>query len=220
MVRTVRHATAAQASALTQLRWRALRDPDARHWTWVRGVAILVGLATIAGGIVAAVLYMRTPAIKLQPPPAHIVSPYEQAHVASASGRGPAAPRRGLWIQIPALRVDLPIVEGNGSDTIPDWKALHYPGTAEPGNVGASYLYAHGLWGMFGGLLYAKDGEPVTLHDYTTGTVQTLHISRVVGDVSWDDISWLRLRSSAPLLTLQTCVGPDVHSDRWIVQAT
>jgi hypothetical protein len=29
-------------------------------------------------------------------------------------------------------------------------------------------VYAHGLWGMFGGLLYARAGDEVDLHDYST----------------------------------------------------
>jgi hypothetical protein len=47
-----------------------------------------------------------------------------------------------------------------------------------------------------------------------------MHISRVVGRTAWNDTSWITAFSPVPLLTLQTCVGADLHSDRWIVQAT
>jgi sortase (surface protein transpeptidase) len=74
--------------------------------------------------------------------------------------------------------------------------------------------------GMFGPLLFAKDGEQVNLHNYLTGSVQTLHITHIVGRVAYNDVSWIQETSSTPLLTLQTCIGPDINTDRWIVQAT
>jgi LPXTG-site transpeptidase (sortase) family protein len=133
----------------------------------------------------------------------------------------PAQPRAGLWIEIPSLHISLPIREGDGrGDTAPQWEALHFPGTAKPGTPGNSYLYAHGLWGMFGALLYARRGDDVDVHDYGTAQVQRLHVSRVVGRIHWNDTSWIRYRSDRPTLTLQTCVDDDQHGDRFIVQAT
>lgn len=198
----------------------------ARRWRWVRRAAVAGGLLTTAVAVISAVQYSRTPAILLQhappsPSSEHPLTPYEKAHLASASCSSiPVAARTGPWIEIPALDVALPIVAGDGSNNIPDCKALHYPGTASPGQPGASYLYAHGLWGMFGELLYARVGQAVLIHDYTAGTEQTLHISRLVGDVAWNDTSLIHMASRTPLLTLQTCVGADPHSDRWVVQAT
>jgi hypothetical protein len=69
------------------------------------------------------------------------------------------SPRHGLWIEIPALSIALPVSPGDGSDRIPMWKALVYPGTAWPGDAGNSYVYAHAYCGMFGGLLYAGSGD-------------------------------------------------------------
>ena len=201
--------------------------PRSRRWRWVRLVAVAGGLLTIAIAVVAAVQYSHTPAILLEHPAApqapssgRALTPYEEAHLTSASCPAIAvAARTGVWIEIPSLGVALPIIEGDGSNNIPDCKALHYPGTAPAGQPGNSYLYAHGLWGMFGELLYAHVGEAVLIHDYTTGTVQTLHISRLVGNVPWNDTSLIHVVSHTPLLTLQTCVGADLHSDRWVVQA-
>jgi LPXTG-site transpeptidase (sortase) family protein len=132
----------------------------------------------------------------------------------------PAQPRTGTWIELPALEVALPLREGDGGDRIPQWVALHYPGTAAPGGAGNSYVYAHGLWGMFGGLLYARAGDAVLVRDYGTGRVVTLHVSRVVGRIHWDDTSWIRHQSPAPMLTLQTCIDDSPHGDRFIVLAT
>ena len=132
----------------------------------------------------------------------------------------PVQPRQGMWIEVPALKIALPVREGDGSDRIPQWVALHYPGTAAPGAPGNSYLYAHGLWGMFGGLLFAKVGDRVDLHDYSTGAVRTMHVSRVVGRTRWNDTSWIHEQTAAPTLTLQTCVDLDAHGDRYVVQAS
>lgn len=184
---------------------------------WTRRIVTLGGLAGLVTGVVLAIQFMQTPAVLLDQPPAPI-SAYAAAHSASSSPN--AAPRTGLWIEVPSLSIALPIKPGDGSNNIPDWVALQYPGTAAPGNSGNSYLYAHGLRGMFGTLLFAKDGEAVILHNYTTGSLQTLHISRVVGRTRWDDASWISQFAPVPMLTLQTCVGADIHSDRWIVQAT
>ncbi len=132
----------------------------------------------------------------------------------------PVQPHQGLWIEIPDLGISLPIREGDASDRIPQWVALHYPGTAAPGAPGNSYLYAHGLWGMFGGLLFARVGDRVSLHDYTSGAVRAKRVSRVVGRTRWNDTSWIHQQTTAPTLTLQTCIDLDPHGDRFIVQVT
>jgi LPXTG-site transpeptidase (sortase) family protein len=132
----------------------------------------------------------------------------------------PAQPRTGLWLEIPSLQIALPVHEGDGSDRVPQWQALHYPGTAPPGAPGNSYVYAHGLWGMFGGLLFARAGDEVVLRDYGSGRTQVMHVSRVVGKVAWNDTRWIRVTVSQPALTLQTCVDDNVHGTRFIVQAS
>ncbi|MDQ6856068.1 MAG: sortase [Candidatus Dormibacteraeota bacterium] len=202
-----------------EIEWRfgpgSKRAPAWLRWT--RRLVVLAGLSGAVIGIVFAIQFMQTPALLLDQAPSPIDS-YAAVHV--ASGPAPTTPRTGVWIEVPTLAIALPIRPGDGSNNIPDWVALRYPGTAEAGNSGNSYLYAHGLRGMFGTLLFAKPQEAVILHNYTTGMLRTLHISRVVGRVKWDDGSWITQFSPVPMLTLQTCVGADIHSDRWIVQAT
>jgi LPXTG-site transpeptidase (sortase) family protein len=131
-----------------------------------------------------------------------------------------AAPRTGFWIEIPALSIALPIQRGDGSDRIPQWAALVYPGTVWPGDPGNSYVYAHGYWEMFGGLLYAKRGDTAYLHNYDTGVVLEMHVSKVVGRVAYNDSHWLSDKAAAPTLTLQTCVDYTPKGDRFIVQVT
>lgn len=144
------------------------------------------------------------------------ISPYAQRHQAPPR---PSQPHSGLWIEIPSVGVALPVENGDGSDHIPYWQALVYPGTAAPGDPGNSYVYAHGIWGMFGGLLFVHRGDHVYLHDYSNGNKEDFVVNRVVGDIAYNDVRWLKETSSAPLLTLQTCVGWDFKGDRYVVQA-
>jgi LPXTG-site transpeptidase (sortase) family protein len=200
------------------------------------GLAVVGLLMSLTGGFLA-FEYMRTPPVLLEKPApgergalhrrgADLIddllaqlplSPYAQSHPAPER---PPQPRQGLWLEIPALDVALPVQNGDGSDRIPYWVALRYPGTADPGTAGNSYLYAHGIRGMFGALLLAHQGDDVLVHDYTASTVKTFHVSRVVGKVRYNDLTYIRLHSTQPTLTLQTCVDDNVRGDRFIVQAT
>ena len=102
--------------------------------------------------------------------PGASAAPAEAAQPAEVTG---ATPRGGLWIEMPSLSIALPVHKGDGSDRIPQWAALVYPGTAWPGQPGNSYVYAHGYWEMFGPLLYARPGDAAYLHNYDTGVVRT-----------------------------------------------
>lgn len=195
-------------------------------------IVALTGVALIVLGSVLVLVFQRVPIVVLEHPGTRAgapqqalaqlatrledISPYAQTHKAPPR---PGQPLQGLWIQVPSAGISLPVVPGDGSDRIPYWEALVYPGTAQPGSPGNSYVYAHGIWGMFGGLLFAQPGDRVYLHDYSTGRVQTFVVSKVVGRVRYNDTRWLEETSTTPLLTLQTCVGWDVKGDRYIVQA-
>ncbi|MBO0743959.1 MAG: sortase [Candidatus Dormibacteraeota bacterium] len=205
-----------------------------------RRVALILmaaGLLSVGGSLAGLYAVTSRPAVQVthadphaQPPtPASardqatpVATPQASGYAASRPvQQRPSQPRTGVWIEIPSLRISLPIREGDGrGDTAPQWQALHFPGTAKPGTPGNSYLYAHGLWGMFGALLYARRGDEVDVHDYGTAQIQRLHVSRVVGRIHWNDTSWIHYRSDRPTLTLQTCVDDDQHGDRFIVQAT
>jgi hypothetical protein len=189
------------------------REARVRSRRRFRAATVVTGLGGLIVGNVLAVQFMQTPALLLEP-----------RHVAGQAVRALDAmrtvPRAGLWIEAPTLGIELPVRDGDGSARIPDWMALHYPGTPEPGQPGDSYLYAHGFDGMFGPLLFAQYGSPVWLRNYTTGWSEAFRITRVVGSVAWNDTAWLRVRTSTPMLTLQTCVGADMHGDRWLVEAT
>ena len=203
-----------------------------RRLVWPAAVAGS-GMVLVGVGIYLALTLARVPAVVVDHPgpqaglPQQVaaglssrllaISPYARNHAAPPR---PAQARRGLWIEMPEVGIDLPVRPGDGSDNIPDWTALVYPGTAAPGGPGNSYIYAHGIWGMFGGLLLTRAGDHLYLRDYTTGHVADFVVSRVVGRVAYDDVRWLDATSATPLLTLQTCIGWDVKGDRFIVLAT
>jgi LPXTG-site transpeptidase (sortase) family protein len=133
----------------------------------------------------------------------------------------PLPPRTGVWIEMPVLGIALPLSKGDGSVTnIPLWKALVYPGTAWPGKPGNSYIYAHAQWGMFANLLYARLGDTAYIHDYSTGRITTFHVSRVVGQIPYDDGTWLHFQATRPTLTLQTCMDWNSTGNRFVVQLT
>jgi LPXTG-site transpeptidase (sortase) family protein len=180
--------------------------------------------------------YLRTPSVLLQKPAAgesHLshrgvdpldrvltelpISPYAQSHPAPPR---PQQPRRGVWLEIPELDIALPIQDGDGSDRIPYWVALRSPGTAVPGSPGNAYIYAHGVRGMFGALLVATVGDNVFVHDYSAKTVKTFHVSKVVGKVRYNDVSFIHIKTDKPMLTLQTCIDDNRQGDRFIVQAS
>jgi LPXTG-site transpeptidase (sortase) family protein len=187
---------------------------------WALRFIVTIGLAGVGFGVYRLIDYSLTPSVIAQgqdPLTGGTLSNYDAQHSFAAA---PAAKRIGLWIEIPSLRIALPVREGDGSDNVPSWVALHYPGTAYPGHNGNSALYAHGVRGMFGTLLLAKGGEEVLLHNYTTGSQQVLHVSRVVGLVRWNDVSWIYAPSNTPMLTLQTCVNIHKMDDRWMVIVT
>jgi hypothetical protein len=77
----------------------------------------------------------------------------------------PYVPLDGLRILIPALGINLKIVEGDGAEPHYGF-ADHYPGMKWPGQGGRSFIYAHAQPGMFGPLLgngYASVGDEVDI---------------------------------------------------------
>jgi LPXTG-site transpeptidase (sortase) family protein len=206
----------------------------------LRRVAIGLGAMIVAVSSSALIYQAVTPAPILGHPDPHgdgllakVPGVEAIAHLGSSSPQGssrnhmpsPVAvvlpPRTGVWIEIPVLGIALPVSEGDGSiSNIPLGQALVYPGTAWPGTPGNSYIYAHAQWGMFANLLYARLGDTAYIHDYRFGKIQTFHVTRVVGQIPYDDGTWLHYQASKPTLTLQTCMDWNTKGNRYIVQLT
>ncbi len=128
----------------------------------------------------------------------------------------------GYRIKLPRLGIDLPIAEGDlYRDTVeqqtPENFAFHFPGTALPGVVGNSYIYAHARRGMFLSLWNARVGDQVSIT--TPGGVELKFVvTEVHPRVPPADTSWLQ-PSGDERLTLQTSTGPNPQDPRFVVVA-
>ena len=119
-------------------------------------------------------------------------------------------------LRVPALGIDLPIYEGDGTNATIG-KAAHYPGTAWPGGGTLIYIYAHARDGMFIALWDARPGELIIL-DLANGSSADYIVTRIDPNVAWNDMSVLR-PTSTEILRLQTCTGNGLTVPRYIVEA-
>jgi sortase (surface protein transpeptidase) len=138
----------------------------------------------------------------------------------AASAASPIPP--GYRVQIPRLRIDLAIVEGDierdaVAQRTPEGYAFHLPGTAIPGAGANAFIYAHARAGMFIALWDARVGD-VVLISTPDGRALRYVVSEIHPRVAPDDVSWA---ASAPpeRLTLQTSTGANPDDPRFIVVA-
>ena len=128
----------------------------------------------------------------------------------------------GYRVKIPRLAIDLPIAEGDVErDTVrqetPNNFAFHFPGTALPGDVGNTYIYAHARQGMFLALWNARDGDQVVI--VTPDGRELRYVVREVHPrIEPTDVSWAQ-PTAAERLTLQTSTGPNPGDPRFVVIA-
>jgi LPXTG-site transpeptidase (sortase) family protein len=98
-----------------------------------------------------------------------IDAPAPSPSIAAAPEPSPAVATEGLRIKVPALSIDLEIIQGDGVNA-PLYKAAHYPTLPWPGQGGRSLIYAHARPGMFGPLFGARVGQEVDIAE-PNGTV-------------------------------------------------
>ena len=133
----------------------------------------------------------------------------------------PAIPP-GYRVRIPRLAIDLPIAEGDVErDTVrqetPNNFAFHFPGTALPGDVGNTYIYAHARQGMFLALWNAREGDQVVI--VTPDGRELRYVVREVHPrVEPTDVSWAQ-PTAMERVTLQTSTGPNPADPRFVVIA-
>lgn len=200
-----------------------------RSFTVLAGVLLLaVGIALVAGtglprsGPVAPI---ALPSEFATATPAPSVSP--GSATASPTAAPTAAPTvgpipDGYRIQLPRLGINLPIAEGDVERDVviqktPENFAFHFPGTAIPGTVGNSYLYAHARTGMFLSLWNARVGDQVSITT-PAGAELKFVVTEVHPKVPPADTSWLQ-PSADERLTLQTSTGPNSGDPRFVVIA-
>jgi sortase (surface protein transpeptidase) len=128
-------------------------------------------------------------------------------------------------VVIPRVGINVEIHEGNGQSP-PDhvWVAWHYPGSAEPGDFGNSYLYAHAhgypagsATGLFWPLHYMHNCDAVYV--YTSPTTafryQTVNVN-----LSWPANNTSPLQpTNDERVTLQTCNAWGDNDPKTIVVA-
>ena len=195
-----------------------------RSFTVLAGVLLLaVGIALVAGaglpraGSVAPIALPSPTATATTAPTAAAGSTAVATPVPTV---GPIPD--GYRVMLPRLGIDLPIAEGDvESDVVvqktPENFAFHFPGTAIPGTVGNSYLYAHARQGMFLSLWNARVGDHVSITT-PAGTALKFVVTEVHPRVPPADTSWLQ-QSADERLTLQTSTGPNSGDPRFVVIA-
>jgi LPXTG-site transpeptidase (sortase) family protein len=114
------------------------------------------------------------------------------------------------------LGIDLPVYDGDGQ-TARLGLAAHYPTTGWPGSGTLVYLYGHARAGNFLPLWQARVGDLVELQ-LAGGRKTRYEVSRIIREVRWDDLSWLK-PTPTEVLRLQTCTSYGKTAPRFIVEA-
>jgi LPXTG-site transpeptidase (sortase) family protein len=115
----------------------------------------------------------------------------------------------GWRIRIPALNIDLPLVQGESALSVPYYKAAHYPTMPWPGEGKRSFVYAHAQYGppiMFGPLAdHSGKGMDVYVD---RGGRSTLHYVIQQYYAAWPATNrkWLEPQDHEELI-LMTCTG-------------
>lgn len=175
--------------------------------------------------VVAATLVVAAPRLRDEGPVPTTPSLAGAPTVAPAIAT-PGRTVEGMRILVPRLGIDLPLREGDIQRDIPrdgffgdtpEGAAFHLPGTAVPGEVGNSYIYAHARIGMFLALWQARVGDRVVIRLPHGGELHYV-VAEVHPRVPPDDVRWVE-PTSDERLTLQTSTGANPGDPRFVVVA-
>jgi sortase A len=145
--------------------------------------------------------------------PEHLRDWVEPAPAVVIPTPGPQAPTR---LVIPAISVDVSVVEGDGSEQLKEG-AGHHVGTANPGERGNCFISGHN--DIFGEIF--RDLENLELEDeiIVYAGAQPFHYRvKAKRIVDPDDVSVMH-STSTPVLTLMTCYPYLVDTHRLVVIA-
>jgi LPXTG-site transpeptidase (sortase) family protein len=196
-----------------------------RSLTLLAGVLLLaVGIALIAGGGLpraGSVAPVALPSASATATPGATASADSTTAPATSTPTTGPIPE-GYRIEMPRLGIDLPIAEGDIERDVvvqktPENFAFHFPGTAIPGTIGNSYIYAHARQGMFLSLWNARLGDQVSITT-PAGVALKFVVTEIHPRVPPADTSWLQ-PSGDERLTLQTSTGPNRDDPRFVVVA-
>ena len=192
-----------------------------RSFAALAGTLLLaVGIALVAGSAIPRAGSVAPIAVPIPRASATIASDAPTVSATPEQTTGPIP--NGYRIQMPRLGIDLPIAEGDlYRDTVeqqtPENFAFHFPGTAIPGDIGNSYIYAHARRGMFLTLWNARVGDEVKITTPAGGELKFV-VTDVYRSVPPADTSWLQ-PTDVERLTLQTSTGPNREDPRFVVVA-
>jgi sortase A len=126
-------------------------------------------------------------------------------------------PEQAVQIQIPAIEVDAPVVQGDGWEQLKKGVAQH-SGSANPGDVGNVVLSAHNdVFGeIFRHLDELKEGDVITI--YTAQHAYTYVIDNIQ-IVSPTDVE-VMAPTESPTITLISCYPYMVDNKRIVVQGS
>jgi LPXTG-site transpeptidase (sortase) family protein len=166
----------------------------------------------------------RTAQLQHLPQPTQIINPMQfPAPLPMGNqqiAREPPGSPDGWRIRLPALNIDLPLIQGDGLN-VPYYKAAHYPTMPWPGQGQRSFVYAHAQYGppiMFGPLL---GKNPTGLDVYVDrGARSSLHYVIKQYYAAWpiSDTRWLQPAEHEELV-LMTCTSWNAADPRVIAVA-
>ena len=183
------------------------------------GVSLIAGgLLTYTGAVEPSVPPDATEVIVKTSPPPSLVLPTIPPPGTAAPTPSPTIPadRVATRVVVPALKIDLPIVEGPPNRVLCNVAMyVEAPGLVQPGLPGSIYLYGHARKGMFLPMLDASkrnNGKSMlgaTVEVYTSDDqLFTYYITEVRRHVpktnGFDDV----LKRTSETLWLQTSEGP------------
>jgi sortase A len=146
--------------------------------------------------------------------PAHLLPLYQSMLEIPVPTPGP---KQAIQIQIPAISVDAPIVQGDGWEQLKKGVAQH-TGSANPGEVGNVVLSAHNdVFGeIFRNLDELKEGELITIY---TATHAYTYVIQNIQIVLPTDVE-VMAPTPDPTVTLISCYPYMVDNKRIVVQAS
>ena len=145
-----------------------------------------------------------------------IDAPAPSPSVAAAPQQSPPVATEGLRVKVPALGIDLEIIQGDGVNA-PLYKAAHYPTLPWPGQGGRSLIYAHARPGMFGPLFGGRVGQEVDIAE-PNGTVLRYTIDKYYPSWPVTNLSILNNVSHEELVLL-TCTSWNPSDPRIVAVA-
>jgi sortase A len=127
-----------------------------------------------------------------------------------------AGPQQAIRIQIPAINIDAPIVQGDGWEQLKKGVGQHI-GSADPGQNGNVVLSAHNdVFGeIFRSLDQLKEGDQIVIYTAARAYTYVITSSQVVEPTRVDVMS----ATEKPTLTLISCYPYRVDNKRIIVTA-